>query len=49
MVLIASGYCVSRTLRSLGQHPWRNASTMFSKDQCNDECEEPDTSGREMQ
>lgn len=49
MVLIASGYCVSTTLRSLGQHPWRDARTMFSKDQCDKGCGGPDISGREMQ
>lgn len=52
-VLIASGYCVSTTLRSLGQHPWRDAGTMFSKDQSGNRVmrgakERPDTSGREM-
>lgn len=53
MVLIASGYCVSTPLRSLGQHPRRDAGTMFSKDKSGNSVmrgveEGPDTSGREM-
>lgn len=33
MVLVTSDYCISKTLRSPGQHPRRDALTMFLEDQ----------------